>query len=182
MTQPSISPPKFEMSNANIIKWVIVAVLVVAAIIAMSFARRMIGPLDNLVTSQACTLHGKEELSRESVGYEASNRFALTNRSDGFCEFGPVVEFDEDGDVVEPEPEAGEEEEASADSAAVPEVPEERLQVSLADIETGRFYGAMKIVFVLLQFGAASAAVRLLGDPLFDRFVRRPSNSSPPRR
>ncbi len=178
MTQPSISTPKFEMSNANIIKWVIVALLVVVAIVAMTFARRVIGPLDNLVTSQTCGQHGREELSRESVDYEASNRFAITNRSDGFCVFGPVVEFDEDGEVIVPEVDA---EAADGDeAAAASEVAEERLQISLADIETGRFYDVMKIVFVLLQLGAASAAVRLLADPLFDRFVRRSSDS--PRR
>ena len=164
MTQPSVSDPKqFEMNGEQAAKWLIVAFLVVVAVMALFFARRLIAPVDGLLTQQACSTYGKDELSRESTGYERSNRFSLIDRGYGQCEFGPVVQYDEDGEIVE-----------SLVDEDVADTPADSLVVSLADIETGGFYRAAKILFVVLQLGAASAVVRLSADPLLDRFVRRP--------
>ena len=172
MTQPSVSDPKFEMNGAQATKWLIVALLVVVAVMALLFARRLIAPVDDLLTQQACSTYGKDELSRESTGYERSNRFSLIDRTYGFCEFGPVVEYDEDGEVVQPvigeDTDGGD---AAAEASAEASV--DSLVVSLADIETSGFYRAAKILLAVLQLGAASAVVRLLADPLLDRFVRR---------
>ncbi|MDH3683800.1 MAG: hypothetical protein OEV40_28085 [Acidimicrobiia bacterium] len=173
MTQPSTGTPKFELTRDDLAKWAIVALLVVVGVVALMFTRRLIVPVDDLVTGYECTTHGRDELSREALDHERSNRFSLVDRTDGYCVFGPVVEFDEEGEVVQP----AVDEVAAADSATeqtedAPPAGIETLQISLADIETGAFYRGMKIVFIILQLGAASAAVRLIADPLLDRFVR----------
>lgn len=173
MTQPSTGTPRFELTSKDLIKWTIVALLVVVGIVALMFTRRLIAPVDGFVTGQVCTTHGRDELSREALDHERSNRFSLIDRTDGYCVFGPVVEFDEEGEVVatiavaDDAGAAGAFEETEAPAAAI-----ETLQVSLADIDTGTFYRGMKIAFIILQLGAASAAVRLIADPLLDRFVR----------
>lgn len=186
MTEPSVSPPKIEMPKFNvtgerIAKWLTVGVLIVAAVAALMFARRLIAPIDGFVTQQACATHGREVLSREVIESEASNRFSLIDRTEGHCVFGPIVEFDEDGEIVEPPPPIAADGDADEAAAGVSQPQAERIetiQISFADFEPGRMYQAYKIMFIALQLGAASAAVRFLGDPLLDRFVRRPSSPS----
>ena len=178
MIQPSVSDPtKFEMNGEQAAKWLIVAFLIVVAVVALLFARRLIAPVDGLITQQACSIYGEDELSRQSTGYETSNRFSLIDRTHGQCEFGPVVEFDEDGEVIDPvvdEDAADETVDAAGSDDEDADVAADSLVVSLVDIETSGLYRAAKILFAILQLGAASAAVRLLADPLFDRFVRKP--------
>lgn len=186
MQQTPIKSPNIEVNRTTVTKWVVIGLLVVVAFLALMFSRRLIQPLDNVLTQQQCSTYGREQLSRQTVDREASNRFSLIDRTQGHCVFGPVVEFDEDGEVVEPEPADGEEATANAtvDGARaepaepVDEVPQETLQVSLADIETSGFYRGMKWLFIAVQLGAASAAVRIAADPLLDRFVRRPRSST----
>lgn len=176
MTQPSISTPKFEPSKSDLTKLAVVVVVAIVGLVAFFFARQVLAPLDSFMTGQTCERHGREVLSRQLVEHEASNRFALTNRTQGQCVFGPVVEFDDEGEVVLP---AAAETEAEADSsvdgAGAEETPEPvaDLEVSLADFDKGGSYQAMKWIFVLLQFGAASTAIRFVADPLLDLLVRR---------
>lgn len=191
MQQTPIKSPTIDVNRTTVTKWVIIGLLVVVAFVALMFSRRLIQPLDNLLTQQQCSTYGREELSRQTVDREASNRFSLIDRTEGHCVFGPIVEFDEDGEVIEPDASDGEaatSEEVTAEEArgepadatdeAVDEVPQETIQVSLADIETSGFYRGMKWLFIAVQLGAASAAVRIAADPLLDRFVRRPRSSS----
>jgi hypothetical protein len=185
MQQSPIKPPALDVSTDALVKALVIGILVVVAVLALMFSRRLIQPMDNLVTQQQCSTYGREVLSRERVASEASNRFSLINRSQGACVFGPVVEFDEDGEVIQPDPLAVETDAAAASEggpaadAAVAEDATETIVVSLADIETSGFYRGMKWLFIALQLGAASAAVRILADPLLDRFVRRPRSSNP---
>ncbi len=187
MQQTPIQTPNFDVNLATVAKWVVIGFLVLVAIVALLFARRLIQPMDNVLTQSECATHGREVLSREALDSEASNRFSIINRSQGHCIFGPVVEFDEDGEVIEPLPtnpsdstdpnEAGSD---AADAEGTPaDEPVETIEVSLADIETGGFYRGMKWLFIALQLGIASAAVRIVADPLLDRFVRRPRSTAP---
>ncbi|MGF1597414.1 MAG: hypothetical protein ACFCVK_10895 [Acidimicrobiales bacterium] len=151
--------------------WVVVAILVGAALAAMVVAGRLYGPVDTLGTQQACSGHG-DALGRPLVEYERSRKFALVGRTDGSCLFGPVA-ADDDEDAVggDPVDDATVEGVAVDDANAAPAGA--NLRVSLADFDTGGLYVAIKWMGVVLQLGAASIAVRLLADPLLDRFVRR---------
>ena len=177
MQQTPIQTPNFDVNLATVIKWVVIGFLVVVAFVALMFSRRLIQPMDNILTQSECSTHGREELSREALDSEASNRFSVINRSEGHCVFGPVVEFDDEGEVIEPLPPPGADIDAGGAVAPEDDVPVETIQVSLADIETSGFYRGMKWLFIALQLGAASAAVRIVGDPLLDRFVRRPRST-----
>jgi hypothetical protein len=177
MQQTPIKPPNVDMSREAVTRWLVIGFLVLVAFVALMFSRRLIQPMDNVLTQRECSTYGREVVSRESVDYEASNRFSLIDRTQGYCEFGPVVEFDEDGEVIEPElsEEAGAgADTAAAEGAAPADEPVATIQISLADMETTGFYRGTKWMFIALQIGAASAAVRIVADPLLDRFVRRP--------
>ena len=181
MQQTPIRAPNIDVNRQTIARVLVISFLVLVAFLALMFSRRVIQPMDNILTQQQCTTHGREVLSRQTVDSEASNRFSLINRSRGSCEFGPVVEFDEDGEVVELPPaeiEAGSATDLNGDpiDPELIEEPAETVEVSLADIETSGFYRGMKWLFIALQLGAASAAVRLVGEPLLDRFVRQPAS------
>ncbi|MEL7158233.1 MAG: hypothetical protein AAFN30_16765 [Actinomycetota bacterium] len=161
--RPEIKPPE----PTTIV--VIVAVILVG-LVALVFARRAIEPLDRLLTEQVCASAG-DEVARPVEEVEPSNRFALVNRSQGWCRFGPVdpdleAELAEelaDDEVVELS--------AGAQLLAVSD-PAAEVQLALPDLQLGDLYRAGKWMGVLLQLGAASVAIRLVADPLFDRFIR----------
>ena len=163
MTQATAKRPQPDLGDA--IKWIVVASLIGVAVIGFVFAGRLYGPIDLLVTRQACQQHG-DELSRPVTDQQTSNKLSLGDRVEGHCVFGPVADLDpEDGEALEDIVS----EEVLADPTSA-----EPLEVSLADIETGRFYRWSKYAGVVLQLGAASFLVRIVADPLLDRFVRRP--------
>ena len=179
MTFPTINKAQLDPSPENLRKWLVVALVLVVAFVALLMSRRLIEPLDVLLTRQMCTEYGRDVESRELVDVETSNRFSLTDRRHGVCVLGPVVEFDEDGEVIEADVST----EVAADGAADPDgevepadaaVGGEELTVSIRDIETPPFYRGVKWLFIIIQLGAASAVVRLTLDPLLDRLVRIP--------
>ncbi len=143
MPQPSTAAPPSVSNNEDAIKWVVVLMLVFVALLAMIAARRVVAPVDGLVTQLACKDHGKL-IGRELMSYERSNHLAIAGRTDGSCRYGPV--------------------QGGSDN----------LEVSIPEIGPGGIYGATKVMGFVLQLGAASVAVRLLADPLLDRFVRQP--------
>lgn len=162
MTQATAKRPQPELEDA--IKWIAIVALIAVGIVGFIFAGRLYAPIDLLVTRQACQQYG-DELSRPVTDQETSDKVRLTSRVEGRCFFGPVADLDpEDGET----PEDILSEEILNDPASA-----EPLEVSLADIETSRFYRWSKYAGVLLQLGAASFLVRILADPLLDRFVRR---------
>ncbi len=150
---------------------IVVAIVIVVGLTAFFFARQAIEPLDRFVTTQMCAGPG-DEVFRPVEDAEASRRFALLNRTEGWCLFGPVDQelaeeaADELDDDEEP-PELSPGAQVLADVAADAET-----QVALPELEPGGLYRAWKWMNLVLQFGAASFAVRLVADPLFDRFVR----------
>jgi hypothetical protein len=123
-------------------RWVVVGGLVVAGLLAMMVAGWVLAPLDGLLTKQVCADYG-DQLGREVVSYERSNRVAVFGRTSGSCTYAA------------PE----------ADPAAA------LLTVSIPETDPSRLYGAVKVMLFIVKLGAASAAVRLLADPLFGRFV-----------
>ena len=50
--------------------------------------------------------------------------------------------------------------------------PAAEVQIGLQEIDEGGLYRTVKIMGIVLQFGAASLAVRVVGEPILDRFVR----------
>lgn len=125
-------------------RWLIVAVIAVSALIVLNLARtRVVAPFDNLVTEQMCLRHG-EEMERTLLDYERSNRFALRDRTEGFCSYGP-------GPEGEP---------ATA--------------MAIADTDPGALYLWAKAIGIVLQLGIASIFIRLVTDPALEayRFVR----------
>lgn len=124
------------------IRWAVVGGLVVAGLLAMMAAGRVLGPLDGLLTKQVCADYG-DQLGREVTSYERSNRVALLGRTSGSCTYAAPV----------------------TDPSAGP------LTVPIPETDPSRLYGAVKVMLFVVKLGAASATVRLLADPLFDRFV-----------
>ncbi|MEZ5410492.1 MAG: hypothetical protein R2761_20870 [Acidimicrobiales bacterium] len=120
----------------------VVGGLVAAGLLAMMMAGWVLGPLDTLLTKQVCADYG-DQVGREVTSYERSNRIALVGRTSGSCTYAAPVE----------------------DPAAAP------LTVAIPDTDPSRLYGAVKVMLFVVKLGAASAAVRLLADPLFARFV-----------
>lgn len=189
MSQPVATPPRPSIGEDQIVKIIVFVLIIAVGLAGLYVARRVIDPLDHLLTDQACTRYGREELSRQVVDVEPSNRFALTNRTQGSCTFGPVVLFDDEGNVVDPpedgaggdaDSEAGAatddvtESDAVADEfAAEPGSDGEQVVVAIPEIETGSFYRGMKWLFLVVQLGVGSGVARLVADPLLDRFVRR---------
>lgn len=126
------------------IKWVIVAGLVVLAVMVWSFVRtNIVEPFDDIVTERQCLDHG-EEIERELLGWERSNRFGLFDRSVGFCRFG-------DG----PNGEAP-------------------ITLTLADTEPGHLFQGAKAIGIIIQLGIVSIFLRLTVEPVLDfyRHVR----------
>jgi uncharacterized membrane protein len=150
LTSPNASGSS-QLDRDDAIKWIVVAVLVFAALMAILVTRQLSRPLDNLVTKQVCSAYG-EAVGRDVLSYERSNRMSLANRSNGSCLLAPA----EGGG--------------------------ENLQVSIPDAHPGAIYEATKLMLFILQLGAASAAVRLLADPLLDRFVRNVGSGPDPDR
>ncbi len=135
---------RFRPDRIDPIRVVIVAVLVVLSLFVWSAARdRLVTPLDDLVTERVCNDHG-EEIGREVTGHERSNRFGLSNRSEGFCSFGQG-----------PEGEAP-------------------ITLAIAEIEPGLQYRAAKWVGIIAQLGIVSIFLRLTVDPALDfyRYLR----------
>jgi hypothetical protein len=143
-------------------KLIVAGILVFAAVAGLIIARQLTGPFVGLATQQACSSYG-DELSRSVTGYEKERRLSLSGRTDGMCFYGAVT------------PEDGEEEAVvfgqtlTADEIAGQPA---TLEISLAEFDTGGLYKAVRLMSAVLQLGAASVAVRLLADPLLDRFVR----------
>jgi hypothetical protein len=175
MTHLSSPAQGLAMDSQDSAKWAVVVVMVAVGLFALVTARQLLAPIDELVTSQACSTHG-DKLQRPVIDYERSNRFGLFNRTHGSCLFGEVT-VDEgllagEGDAteqavpVEPAPD-GDTQILGADAD-----PNAQLLLGLDEIDPGSLYRALKIMGVVLQLGAASLVVRLLGEPLLDRFVR----------
>ncbi len=142
LTSPSPSQTRQGRPGGGNTRWVVVGGLVVAGVLAMAVAGWVLRPLDGLLTKQVCAEYG-DQLGREVTSYERSNRVALLGRTSGNCTYAAPI----------------------TDPAAGP------LTVSIPETDPSRLYGAVKVMLFIVRLGAASAAVRLLADPLFDRFV-----------
>ena len=154
------------MNRQDTATWVVVAIMIAVGFFGLVLTRQVLAPVDDLITDQACSTHG-DQLQRPVVAYERSNRFGLINRTYGSCVFGPV-EIEELPEGVEaPEPDESDGPILGADAD-----PEVQLVLGLDEIQPGPLYRTLKIMGVVLQLGAASVAVRLLGEPLLDRFIR----------
>ena len=142
---------------------IVVGILAFAAVVGLFIARQLTSPFVGLATQQACSAHG-DDLSRPVTGYEREKKLSLFDRTDGACFYGPItIEEGEEEAVVAGQP---------LDAAAIAAEPQ-TLEVSLADFDDGGLYRAVRLMSTVLQLGAASVAIRLLADPLLDRFVRR---------
>ncbi len=122
----------------------IVAVILVLAVFVWSLARdRVVTPFDDFMTERACADHG-EEIERELLSHERSNRFGLSNRSEGYCAYG-----------VGPEGEAP-------------------ITLAIASTEPGLQYRAAKWIGIIVQLGIVSFFLRLTIDPALDlyRYLR----------
>ena len=139
---PSLS--RFDPRRIDPFQAVIVAVLLVAAVFVWSAVRdRVATPLDERMTEQRCADHG-EDIGREALGHERSNRFGLRDRSVGYCFFGPGP----DGEAP--------------------------ITLTIAQTEPGPLYRAAKWIGIIIQLGVVSIFLRLTIDPALDlyRYVR----------
>ncbi len=119
-------------------------VLLLAALVVWNLARsRVVAPFDALITERLCLDHG-EEIGRELLDFERSNRFGWSNRSEGFCAFG-----------------------AGPDGEAP-------ITRTIADTEPGLLYQAGKVIGIIVQLGIVSVFLRLTIDPALDlyRYLR----------
>ena len=121
-------------------RWVIIAFIAVLALLVLNLARnRVVAPFDNLVTEQMCLRHG-EEIERVLLDFERSNQFALQNRTDGFCSYGPG----QDGEPA--------------------------MVMTVTETEPGPLYTWAKAIGIVIQLGIASIFVRLVTDPALDTY------------
>lgn len=121
-------------------RWLIVAVIAVCALIVLNLARNhVVAPFDNLVTEQMCLRHG-EDIERILLDFERSNRFALRDRTDGFCSYGPGPEG------------------------------EPAVVMAIADTEPGALYTWAKAIGIILQLGIASIFIRLVTEPVLETY------------
>lgn len=124
----------------DVVRWLIVAIIAVCALIVLNLARtRIVAPFDNLVTEQMCLRHG-EEIERTLLDFERSNRFALRDRTDGFCSYGPGP----DGEPA--------------------------MTMAIADTDPGPLYRWAKAIGIILQLGIASIFIRLVTEPLLETY------------
>ena len=132
-------------TGIDIGKWVIVAVIALLAFMVFGFARdRIVAPFDNLVTEQMCLRHG-EEIERTLLDFERSNNLALTNRTDGFCSYGPGLQG------------------------------EPAVTMTVQETQPGALYTWAKAVGLVVQLGIASIFIRLVTEPALEtyRFLRQ---------
>lgn len=147
MPQSTSAPPPPTLSSSDDAVKWVVVLVLVLAALMAVLVTRRVVAPVDGFMTQQVCKGYGKEIGRELVSYQRSNRMALANRTTGSCLFGPL-----------------------ADSP-------DQLTVAIPDAHPSRVYGAAKFMTFLLQLGAASAAVRLLADPLLDRFVR-PRNHS----
>lgn len=122
------------------IKYFLVGILVVMALIVWSIGRnQVVRPLDEILTEQLCLDHG-DEIERDSVGYERSNRFGLVNRSVGYCLYG------------------------EGPNGEAP------ITLTIEDTAPGPLYRGAKWVGVIIQFGIVSIFLRFTVDPVLDGY------------
>ncbi|MEM7275510.1 MAG: hypothetical protein AAF547_20710 [Actinomycetota bacterium] len=123
---------------------ILVAIIALAALWLWSVVREeVVAPVDSIITERLCIAHG-EELGRSVLAFERSNRFAIQNRTDGFCRFGQGPEG------------------------------EPPLTLTIEETEPGPLYRAAKIIGIIVQLGIVSIMLRLVVDPVFDvyRYIR----------
>ncbi|MDH4276476.1 MAG: hypothetical protein OEZ14_09495 [Acidimicrobiia bacterium] len=122
----------------DIVRWLVVVLIALSALIVLNLARtRVVAPFDDLVTEQLCLRHG-EDIERTLLDFERSNRFALRNRTDGFCSYGPGPEG------------------------------EPAVAMSIADTEPGPLFTWAKAIGIILQLGIASIFIRLVTEPALE--------------
>ncbi len=135
---------RFSLASIDPARILIVLALIVASLFVWSLARdRIVTPFDDLVTERLCLDHG-ETIEREAVGHERSNRFGLSNRSEGFCSFG------------------------EGPNGEAP------ITKTIAETEPGLLYRAAKWIGIIVQLGIVSIFLRLTIDPALDvyRYLR----------
>ncbi len=142
LTSPPPNQTRQGSGDNGNTRWAVVGGLVVAGLLAMMVAGWVLAPLDGLLTKQVCASYG-DQLGRDVTSYERSKRVALIGRTSGSCTYAAPA----------------------ADPAAGP------LTVPIPETDPSQLYSAVKVMLFVVKLGAASAAVRLLADPLFDRFV-----------
>lgn len=121
-------------------RWLIVALIAGSSLIVLNLARtHVVAPFDDLVTEQMCLRHG-EDVERILLDFERSNRFALRDRTDGFCSYGPGPEG------------------------------EPAMAMAIADTEPGALYTWAKAIGIILQLGIASIFIRLVTEPALETY------------
>ncbi len=121
-------------------RWFVVAIIAVFALIVLDLARsRVVAPFDNLVTEQMCLRYG-EEIERTLLDFERSNRFALSDRTEGFCSYGPGPEG------------------------------EPAISMAVDETEPGPLYTWAKAIGIILQLGIASIFIRLVTEPALETY------------
>ena len=110
------------------------------SLFVLDFARdRIVAPFDNLVTEQMCLRHG-EEIERSLLDYGRSTRFALRNRTDGYCSYGPGAEG------------------------------EAALTMTVEETDPGALYTWAKVIGIIVQLGIASIFIRLVTEPVLETY------------
>jgi len=141
MTTMQTEPNQSERSvGFDIVRWLIIALIAVATVVVLNVARtRVVAPFDDLVTEQMCLRHGGE-IERTLLDFERSNQFALSDRTDGFCSYGPGPEG------------------------------EPAVVMTVDETEPGALYTWAKAIGIILQLGIASIFVRLVTEPALETY------------
>lgn len=140
MTSPTEQQPTPINRFTDPFFWITIALLGFMALLVWSVARdRIVEPFDRFVTEQHCLDTGNE-LEREALGFERSNRFGLRNRSEGLCQFG------------------------EGPNGEAP------MTMTLEQTAPGPLFRAFKGFGIVIQLGIVSIFLRLIVDPTLELF------------
>ena len=140
--------PRNVIARIDPFRVVIVVVILLAASVIWSLARNpIVRPLDNTVTEQLCRDHA-DEIGREMLGYERSNRFGLVNRSEGYCRYGEGP----DGEAP--------------------------ITLTIEETDPGPLYRGAKWLGIIVQLGIVSFFLRFTIDPALDFYRHLRSSPS----
>lgn len=140
---PDLTPRQW-IARIDPFRVAIVAAILLAALVIWSLTRnQIVEPFDRMVTEQLCRDHA-EEIGRETVGYERSNRFGVRNRSEGYCRYG------------------------EGPNGEAP------ITLTIEETDPGPLYLGAKWVGIIVQLGIVSFFLRLTVEPALDfyRYLR----------
>ncbi len=131
-----------DFSGRDTIFWLRFALVVTGAIVAVFLIRQLfVAPIDSLAVREACASHGFD-IDHPLTSVDQVNTDGIFNRVTATCLYGPSEDQQRDA-----------------------------LSRSLDEIKPGGFFTAAKFLGVFLQLGTLAVYARLVGEPMYRKFI-----------